>query len=69
MSVASVEEEIARSRQRDWFESAAEFSPDLGGVAMALLVGGPMSRVQPIYAQIGALMQQELARQVEGAVA
>ena len=74
LSVASVEEEIARSQHRGWFESAAEFSPDLGGVAMplpleqrqlAVLVGGPMFRVQPIYAQIAALMQQEVAGQVE----
>lgn len=74
LSVASVEEEIARSQHRGWFESAAEFSPDLGGVAMALpleqrqlavLVGGPMFRVQPVDAQIAALMQQEVARQVE----
>lgn len=73
LSVASVEEEIARSQQRGWFESAAEFSPDLGGVAMplpledrqlAVLVGGPMFRVQPVYAQIAACMQQEIARRV-----
>ncbi len=73
LSVDAVEEEIARSRRRGWFESAAEFTPDLGGVAiplpleerqLAVLVGGPMFRVQPNYAVIAALMQQEIAQQV-----
>lgn len=73
LSVEAVEEEIARSLRRGWFESAAEFSPDLGGVAVPLpleerqlvvLVGGPMFRVQPRYAHIAALMQEEIARQL-----
>lgn len=55
MSVAAVEKEIQRSLQRGWFEGDAEFTTDLGGVAMplqvphrhfALLVAGPMFRIK-----------------------
>lgn len=76
LSVAAIEEEIARSRRRGWFESAAEYTPDLGGVAiplplpdrqLAVLVGGPMFRLQPNYTAIAALMQEEIARHVHEA--
>ena len=71
LSVEAVEEEIAQSRRRGWFESAAEFTPDLGGVAiplplqarqLAVLVAGPIFRVQPNYTTIAALMHEEIAR-------
>jgi len=70
LSVDAVETEIARSRARGWFESSAEFTPDLGGVAiplpleerqLALLVAGPIFRVQPNYSSIARLMLEEIA--------
>ena len=36
MSVAAVEKEIQRSLERGWFEGNAEFTLDLGGVALPL---------------------------------
>ncbi len=61
MSVEDVEAEIRRSRLRGWFESAAEFTDDLGGVAIplaldqrhfAVLIGGPIHRIKPRYEEI-----------------
>lgn len=55
MDAAAVETEIERSMARGWFLGNAEFTPGLGGVAVALklpgrhlavLVAGPMFRVQ-----------------------
>lgn len=69
MSVQAVEDEIVRSQHRTWFEGAAEFSQDLGGIALpldypgrqlALLIAGPISRVQGKEAQIAATMQAEI---------
>ena len=69
MSVQAVEEEIARSQQRAWFAGAAEFSQDLGGIALplaypgrqlALLLAGPISRMQGRQADIAAIMQAEM---------
>ena len=69
MSVASVESEIRRSIERGWFEGNAEFTPDLGGVALplklpnrhlAVLVAGPMFRVHSRSAELAALMQRAL---------
>jgi len=71
MSVEAVEREIARSVQRGWFESAAEFTADLGGVVvplpfaqrqLALLVGGPISRVQARRDELLAIMREEITR-------
>ncbi|MGO4391688.1 IclR family transcriptional regulator [Variovorax sp. M-6] len=71
MSVEAVEAEIERSTRRGWFEGAGEFTPDLGGIAMplqveqrhlALLVAGPVFRVQPRQAEIVRIMQEEIAR-------
>jgi len=54
MSVAAVEREIKKSLERGWFEGNAEYTRDLGGVAMplrmphrdfAVLVAGPMFRL------------------------
>lgn len=67
MSVAAVEKEIQRSLQRGWFEGDAEFTTDLGGVAVplqmphrhfALLVAGPMSRVQSRGSELAGLMSE-----------
>ena len=71
MSVAAVEKEIQRSIQRGFFEGAAEFTPDLGGVAMplqvphrqcAVLVAGPMSRVKSRTKELAAVMAGEIER-------
>lgn len=75
MSVEAVETEIARSIQRGWFESAAEFTPDLGGVAFplqvaqrqfALLVGGPMFRVQSRGEELAQLVREGIAQHLPG---
>ncbi len=69
MSVAAVEKEIQRSLQRGWFEGAAEFTTDLGGVALplyvphrhfALLVAGPMFRIQTRSSELARLMTEEI---------
>ena len=44
MSVAAVEKEIQRSLQRGWFEGNAEFTADLGGVALPLNVAASTLR-------------------------
>jgi DNA-binding IclR family transcriptional regulator len=70
MSVQAVEEEIGRSEHRSWYTGAAEFSQDLGGIALplaypgrqlAVLIAGPTSRMQGRDAQIATLMQAEIA--------
>ncbi len=69
MSVAAVEKEIDRSLQRGWFEGAAEFTADLGGVALplpmphrhfALLVAGPMFRVKARSSELAEMMASEI---------
>ena len=69
MSVAAVEKEIQRSLQRGWFEGAAEYTIDLGGVAMplhvphrqfAVLVAGPMSRVKARSKELAKIMSTEI---------
>lgn len=69
MSVAAVEAEIERSVKRGWFESNAEFTADLGGVSMplklphrhfALLVAGPMFRVQPRGSELAKIIGEEI---------
>jgi DNA-binding IclR family transcriptional regulator len=69
MSVAAVEKEIQKSIQRGWFEGAAEFTIDLGGVAMplqvphrqfAVLVAGPLSRVKARGRELARIMAGEI---------
>jgi DNA-binding IclR family transcriptional regulator len=69
MSVAAVEKEIQRSLQRGWFEGAAEYTSDLGGVAMplqvphrqfAVLVAGPMSRVKTRSKELAKVIAGEI---------
>ena len=69
MSVEAVVDEIELSVQRGYFLGNGEFTADLGGLAMplkfggrnlAVLVAGPVSRVQPRTSQILQIMQQEL---------
>jgi IclR family transcriptional regulator, acetate operon repressor len=71
MSVAAVEKEIRRSVERGWFEGNAEFTADLGGVALplamphrqfAVLVAGPMFRLKNRSAELAAVVRAEVAR-------
>lgn len=71
MSVAAVEKEIKKSLERGWFEGNAEFTTDLGGVAVplkmphrqfAVLVAGPMFRVKARSAELAKIMTREIAR-------
>ena len=73
MSVAAVEKEIKKSLERGWFEGNAEFTTDLGGVAVplkmphrqfAVLVAGPMFRVKARSEQLAKVIQKEIARHV-----
>ncbi len=72
MSVAAVDQEIQRSLERGWFEGDAEFTLDLGGVALpltmphrqfALLLAGPMFRVAERTEELVAAMKGEIERQ------
>jgi DNA-binding IclR family transcriptional regulator len=71
MSVAAVEKEIKKSIERGWFEGNAEFTTDLGGIAVplkmphrqfAVLVAGPMFRVKARSAELAKIMTREIAR-------
>jgi DNA-binding IclR family transcriptional regulator len=71
MSVAAVEKEIKKSVERGWFEGNAEYTSDLGGVAVplkmphrqfAVLVAGPMFRVKSRSAELAKIMAREIAR-------
>lgn len=71
MSVAAVEKEIKKSLERGWFEGNAEFTTDLGGVAVplkmphrqfAVLVAGPMFRVKARSAELATIMTREIDR-------
>lgn len=70
MSATAVEKEIERSLERGWFEGQAEFTRDLGGVALplavphrhlALLVAGPMFRVGGRVEALARLMRRKVA--------
>ncbi|MDP2451375.1 MAG: helix-turn-helix domain-containing protein [Polaromonas sp.] len=71
MSVAAVEKEIQRSLERGWFEGNAEFTLDLGGVALplkmphrqfALLLAGPMFRVGERTEELVEAIKGEIKR-------
>ena len=73
MSVAAVEKEIKKSVERGWFEGNAEFTNDLGGVALplkmphrqfAVLVAGPMFRLEGRLEEIAQAIRGEIVRQV-----
>ncbi len=77
MSVAAVEKEIQRSLQRGWFEGDAEFTTDLGGVAVplpmphrhfALLVAGPMFRIKSRGSELARVIGEEMRAQLGGPV-
>jgi IclR family transcriptional regulator, acetate operon repressor len=70
MSAAQVEKEIKRSLERGWFQGNAEYTSDLGGVALplaladrhlAVLVAGPMFRVADRIEELARLMKQQVA--------
>lgn len=69
MSADDVEAEIERSRQRGWFLGNAEYSQDLGGVALpfsiaernfALLVAGPSYRIGDRLEEFARTMRERL---------
>lgn len=69
MSVAEVEAEIRRSVERGWFQNLAEFSQDLCGVSLplpldgrhlALVVAGPLNRMQERIPALAARMRRGL---------
>ncbi|HSV81773.1 MAG TPA: IclR family transcriptional regulator [Ramlibacter sp.] len=71
MSAAAVDKEIQRSLERGWFEGHAEYTRDLGGVALplalphrhlALLVAGPVFRVGDRVEKLARLMKTQVAR-------
>ena len=70
MSVDAVLREIQASVARGYFPGNGEYTADLGGLAMplkfgernlAVLVAGPVARVQPRAAQIVQIMAQEIS--------
>ncbi|MBF5005212.1 IclR family transcriptional regulator [Diaphorobacter caeni] len=69
MSAEEVEAEIALSVRRGWFQGNAEFTPELGGVCMALalgerrfalLVAGPMYRVSHRLPELAGHIRQRI---------
>jgi IclR family acetate operon transcriptional repressor len=73
MSVAAVEREIKKSVERGWFEGNAEYTTDLGGVAVplkmphrqfAVLVAGPMFRVKARSEELAKIIGREVARHI-----
>jgi DNA-binding IclR family transcriptional regulator len=70
MSVEAVSQEIEKSMARGYFSGNGEYTADLCGLSMplkfgarnfAVLVAGPMSRVQHSTAQIAQIMAQEVS--------
>ncbi|WP_424814831.1 IclR family transcriptional regulator [Roseococcus sp. YIM B11640] len=70
-SVAEVEAEIRRSMERGWFQNLAEFSQDLCGVSLpvpwggrqlALVVAGPINRMQDRVPEVAARIRRGLER-------
>lgn len=73
MSVNAVEKEIAVSRRRGYFEDVGELTQDLGSIAiplqsaqrhLAVLVAGPVTRVNPRKEELVRIINEELARHV-----
>ncbi len=71
MSVAAVEKEIQRSLQRGFFEGNAEYTEDLGGVALplglphrhfAVLVAGPMFRIKSRSQEFAEIMRAQVVQ-------
>lgn len=73
MTAAVVEDEVQQSRKLGWFEGRGEYTTDLGGVALplslpnrqfAVLVAGPMMRIEHRIADFVRIMQAAIARQL-----
>ena len=71
LSVQAVENEIALSLQKGYFEGVGEFTRDLGGIAMpldvpqrhfAVLVAGPVTRVDSRKDEFVRIIAEEIAR-------
>ncbi|RYY96982.1 MAG: IclR family transcriptional regulator [Comamonadaceae bacterium] len=69
MSVDEVEQAIQRSEALGWFEGRAEYTPDLGGVALplqlgqrqfAVLVAGPVYRVQQRIEALAGIIRRAI---------
>lgn len=70
MSAEAVEDEIAESARRGYFQSASCYSVDLGGVSLpltvdgrtlAITVAGPLYRIEGRWAEIAGLLRTALA--------
>lgn len=72
MSVEAVEDQIRAGLHRGWFRSASNYSVDLGGLALPILiadrlfsvtVAGPMNRMDGQMPRIAREMHEAVARQ------
>ncbi len=75
-SAAAVEAEIERSVERGWFQNLSEYSQDLCGVSLplpwsgrqlALVVAGPINRMQDRIPVLAGRMRHALAQATAGA--
>lgn len=73
MSAAAVEHAVAESCKLGWFEGRGEYTDDLGGVALplslpnrqfAVLVAGPMMRIEHRISDFVRIIQTAIARQL-----
>ncbi|MGJ7497397.1 IclR family transcriptional regulator [Variovorax sp. RT4R15] len=73
MSASAVEQAVQESQKLGWFEGRGEFTVDLGGVALplslpnrqfAVLVAGPISRIEHRTAEYVRIIQAAIARQL-----
>ena len=75
MNIKAVEEDIAQSLARGWFESIDAFTKDVAGVAMPLpvhgrrlsvVVGGPSFRVTPRLTSLGKVVRDAAKKYLAG---
>jgi DNA-binding IclR family transcriptional regulator len=73
MSAQAVEQAVEASRALGWFEGRGEYTLDLGGVALplslphrqfAVLVAGPMSRIEHRIAEFVRIVQAAIDRRL-----
>lgn len=71
LGAAEVEQEIQASIERGWFQGNAEYTPDLGGIALpfqldgrcfALLVAGPTFRVASRLPELAKVLERHIAK-------
>jgi DNA-binding IclR family transcriptional regulator len=72
-SVAEVHEQMDAARRRGWFYSASNYSPDLGGVAVPVVLGdriysitvaGPLYRVADKFEENARRIYAAIAREL-----